>query len=72
MIQILDTDLPITVAEKIVTGVKPFNGSALSKSVAKVLTGDDNAVGTIDMFSRDEIREIARHLMVYCDNIEND
>ena len=50
MIEIKDTDLPITVAERIITGTKPYGG------VLAV---------TIDMFSVDEIKEIADHLMVY-------
>ena len=50
MIEINDTDLPITVAEKIINGTKPY--------VAALAV-------TIDMFSVDEIKEIATYLMVY-------
>ena len=53
MIEINDTDLPITVAEKIITGTKPY------VTALKV---------TIDMFSVDEIKEIADYLMLYYEN----
>lgn len=52
MIEIKDTDLPITVAEKIITGTKPY----------------DLAPDTVDMFDLKEIKEIADHLMVYYEN----
>lgn len=48
MIEINDTDLPITVAEKIITGTKPYVAS-----------------DTVDMFSLEEIKEIADYLMMY-------
>lgn len=54
MIEIKDTDLPITVAEKII--------------VVKALTGDEKAGDTVDMFDLKEIKEIADHLMVYYGN----
>ena len=65
MIQINDNDLPITVAEKIITGTKPYNPSELAKAFARALTGDDNAGNTQDMFDLEEIKEIADYLMVY-------
>ena len=65
MIEIKDTDLPITVAEKIITGTKPYGGSLLTKAVAKAITGDDTAGATVDMFSLEEFKEIADYLMVY-------
>ena len=65
MIEIYDTDLPITVAEKIITGTKPYNATPLTKAVVKVLTGDEKAGDTVDMFDIDEIKEIADYLMVY-------
>lgn len=69
MIEIKDTDLPITVAEKIITGTKPYGGSLLTKAVAKAITGSDSDSEKIDMFSDmfsvDEIKEIADYLMVY-------
>ena len=68
MIEIKDTDLPITVAEKIITGTKPYNATPLTKAVVKALTGDEKAGDTVDMFDLKEIKEIADHLMVYYGN----
>ena len=68
MIEIKDTDLPITVAEKIITGTKPYNATPLTKAVAKVLTCDEKAGDTVDMFDLEEIKEIADYLMVYYDS----
>lgn len=65
MIQINDNDLPITVAEKIIKGVKPYNPTPLMKSLAKAVTGDEHAGDSVDMFSLEEIKEIADYLMVY-------
>ena len=68
MIEIKDTDLPITVAEKIITGTKPYNATLLTKAVAKALTGDEKAGDTVDMFDLNEIKEIADYLMVHYAN----
>lgn len=68
MIEIKDTDLPITVAEKIITGTKPYNPTLLTKMVVKALTGDEKAGDTVDMFELKEIKEIADYLMVYYDS----
>ena len=69
MIEIKDTDLPITVAEKIITGMKPYVATPLTKAVVKAITGSDSDSEKIDMFSDmfsvDEIKEIATYLMVY-------
>ena len=65
MIQIEDMDLPITVAEKIVKGVKPYNPTPLMKTLTKAVTGDESASDTVDMFTLDEIKEISDYLMVY-------
>jgi hypothetical protein len=65
MIEIKDTDLQITVAEKIITGTKQYNATPLTKAVVKALTGDEKAGDTVDMFSLQEIKEIADYLMVY-------
>lgn len=68
MIEIKDTDLPITVAEKIITATKPYNPTLLTKMVVKALTGDEEAGDTIDMFDLEEIKEIADYLMIYYNN----
>ena len=65
MIEINDTDLPITVAEKIITGTKPYVATPLTKAVVKALTGSETASDTVDMFSLEEIKEIADYLMMY-------
>lgn len=65
MIEIYDTDLPVTVAEKIITGTRPYIATPLTKAVVKALTGDEKAGATVDMFDLIEIKEIADYLMVY-------
>ena len=68
MIEIHDTDLPITVAEKIITGTKPYVATPLTKAVVKVITGSETASDTVDMFGLEEIKEIADYLMAYYDS----
>ena len=65
MIEIKDTDLPITAAEKIITGTKPYVSTPLTKALVRALTGDETAGETVEMFDLEEIKEIADHLMVY-------
>ena len=71
MIQINDNDLPITVAEKIINGVKPNNPTPLMKAFAKAMTGDEHAGENTDMFDLEEIKEIADYLIVYCESHKN-
>lgn len=71
MIQINDTDLPITVAEKIIKGNKPYNATPLVKSLSKAITGDEHSSENIDMFALDEIKEIADYLIVYYESHKN-
>ena len=73
MIEISDMDLPITVAEKIINGTKPNTGigSDLSKAIAKAFTGSEDAGATQDMFSIDEIKELADYLIVYYEAHKN-
>lgn len=71
MIQINDNDLPITVAEKIIKGVKPNNPTPLLKYLAEAITGDEHASENIDMFDLDEIKEIADYLIVYYEAHKN-
>lgn len=68
MIEINDTDLPITVAEKIITGTKPYVATPLTKAIVKAITGSETASDTVDMFGLEEIKEIADYLMVYYDS----
>ena len=71
MIQIDDYDLPITAAQKIITGTRLSTASEFAKTVAKCFTGIDGAGDTEDMFTLDEIKEIADYLYVYCDAHKN-
>lgn len=65
MIQINDFDLPITAAEKIITGTKPnpMKGSLMAKAMESTMGVSMDAV---DMFSVEEVKEIAVYLMTYC------
>ena len=71
MIQIEDNDLPITAAEKIITGTKPNNPTEIMKSLATAITGNKNASDTQDMFDLEEIKEISDYLMVYYNSHQN-
>ena len=65
MIEIKDTDLPITVAQKIVTGTKKYNATPLTKAIVKAITGSETDADTVDMFELEEIKEIADYLMTF-------
>ena len=67
MIEIKDTDLPITVAQKIITGTRPYNPTPLMAVMHKAVTGEDvgETGATQDMFDLDDIKEIADYLMIY-------
>lgn len=69
MIQIDDNDLPITVAEKIVRGTKPNTMSDAMKNATEKIFGV--RADTEDMFSIDEIKEIADYLLVYYESHHN-
>jgi len=71
MIQINDNDLPITAADKIITGVKPNNPTQLMQVLEKVVTGDEHASDNVDMFDLVEIKEIADYLIVYYESHKN-
>lgn len=63
MIVINDKDLPITVAEKIISGIKKYNTSPTLTAIIKAITNEEEP--TEDMFTIEEIKEIADYLMVY-------
>lgn len=65
MIEIKDTDLPITVAEKLITATKDIK-EELIKAANRAFGGD----GTQDMFSDEELAEIAEYLICYCKHQE--
>ena len=71
MIQIEDTDLPIDVAKKIVTGTKIIELSDMMKSLRKSLIGNESDNGEYDMFELEEIKEIADYLLVYYNSHQN-
>ena len=71
MITIEDYDLPIVAAKKIICGTRPYNASPLEKALAKAITGDETAGETQDMFSIEEVEEIAGYLMVYVKSHQN-
>ena len=71
MIQIEDTDLPIDVAKKIVTGTKVVTLTPLMKACRKAITGSETDDGEYDMFELDEIKEIADYLLVYYNAHQN-
>jgi hypothetical protein len=66
MIQIDDFDLPIQVAEKIISGTKEVQASMLDKAAYKAFTGKEiGETVSKDMFGLEEIKEIADYLTVY-------
>ena len=66
MIQIDDFDLPIQVAEKIISGTKEKPASMLDKAAYRAFTGEElGEMVCRDMFELEEIKEIADYLMVY-------
>lgn len=71
MITINDNDLPVTVAEKIITGVKPYKPTEAMKMVAKVFVNSEHACDTQDMYDLEEIKEIADYLLVYYEAHQN-
>lgn len=65
-ITITSNDLPITVAEKLITATKPANTSPFLKGFAVAVTGNEDAGDEEDMFSMEELEEIAIYLQTYC------
>ena len=63
MIQINDNDLPITVAEKIISGTKPTDLSEAMRNATEKMVGFK--IDKQDMFDLEEIKEIADYLIVY-------
>ena len=65
MIQIEDTDLPIDVAKKIITGKKVVELSDMMKKIRSAFIGKEEDRCECDMFELEEIKEIADYLLVY-------
>lgn len=70
MITINDNDLPITAAEKIISGTKP-NDSMPCEEFARAFGISPEETKTCDMFTNEEIKEIADYLMVYYNSHQN-
>ncbi len=72
MIEINDFDLPIHVAEKIISGTKDVPASQLDKATYKFFTGKEiSETVSKDMFDLEEIKEIADYLIVYYESHKN-
>ena len=66
MIQIENNDLPVTVAQKLITATKTVNATPLHKAAYKSIFGEEcGETVEVDMFSDDDLREIADHLYAY-------
>ena len=67
MIQINDNDSPITAAQKIIHGIKAAPWTPASRIGHILATGEAPKKDQceVDMFSVDEIREIAEYLQTY-------
>ena len=63
MIKIEDNDMPVTVAEKIIKGTKTYEPTPFMQKLTEAVTG--HVVKEIDMFTVEELEEIAKYLMVY-------
>ena len=75
MIQIEDTDSPITVAQKIINGKKLSTVTPIMKLGAALAfrpVPEPGAQIEVDMFSDAEIREIAEYLLMYSKYHEED
>lgn len=79
MITIENNDLPIVAAEKIITGTKPIDENDATSFFLRAIFGDSKAtreegqeaLATVDMFSLEEIEEIAHYLILYCEAHKN-
>ena len=68
MITIDDYDFPVTVAEKLIRGTRPYNPTSFQKALkalAKAVSGNEEAGDFEDMFTIEELKEIADYLLVY-------
>ena len=79
MITIENNDLPIEVAGKIIAGTKQRNENDATSFFLRAIFGDttatreegEEALKTVDMFTLEEIEEIARYLLLYCETHKN-
>lgn len=73
MIEINDFDLPIQVAEKIISGTKDMPTSLLDKAAYRAFTGKElGETISRDMFDLEGIKEIADYLIVYYEHTKTE
>lgn len=72
MIKIEDDDIPIVAAQKIITAVRKNDPSDVTRGLSAVFYGDASAYDYVDMYSLQEIQELAEYLLVYVRAHEND
>ena len=66
MITIQDNDFPVDVAAKIIRGTRPADLAEMQKRAGGWMLPDSVKDGqTMDMFTLNEIKEIAEYLMTY-------
>lgn len=65
MIQIENNDLPVTVAQKLITATSTVNATPLHKLVYKSIGKECGETVEEDMFNDDDLREIADHIYAY-------
>lgn len=65
MIQINDSDQPIEVAQKIITGTKVVKLTTVQKALRIAIANDNSEECELDMFSLEEIKEIIDYLTIY-------
>lgn len=67
MIRIEDLDGPLTTASKIVNGTRPYKPTPLSRALSVAITGEKQPEqeSEVDMFTVEEIKEIADYLICF-------
>ena len=66
MIQINDCTTPIEVAQKIINGTEEVEANIVDKAVMRTFGYEEKDTMCRNMFSLEEIKEIAGYLLVYC------
>ena len=67
MIRIEDHDGPLTTASKIVNGTRPYKTTPLAHALSVAITGEKQPEqeSEVDMFTVEEIKEIADYLICF-------
>ena len=66
MIQIDDCTTPIEVAQKIINGTEKVEANIVDKAVMRTFGYEEKDTVSRNMFSLEEIKEIAGYLLLYC------